>query len=155
MKKITLDIGDIVVPQESAILETILGSCVSVCLWDSKLHIGGMNHFMMPKANGNIKHPGHSGAESIKELIAKFLKIGSNAQYITARMFGGNSVIKHFNQEHWFVNIGKENVMVAKEVLRKYNIPIVDELILQDSGIKIAFFTETGEASVKYLGWCA
>jgi chemotaxis receptor (MCP) glutamine deamidase CheD len=29
-------------------LVTVLGSCISVCLFESKLKIGGMNHFMLP-----------------------------------------------------------------------------------------------------------
>ena len=30
---------------------TVLGSCVSACLWDPQLNIGGMNHFMLPGDN--------------------------------------------------------------------------------------------------------
>src|SRR6478609_9217290 len=29
-------------------IATVLGSCVSTCLWDSAARIGGMNHFMLP-----------------------------------------------------------------------------------------------------------
>ncbi len=30
-------------------IATLLGSCVAVCLWDPKLRVGGLNHFMLPK----------------------------------------------------------------------------------------------------------
>ena len=29
-------------------ITTVLGSCVSTCLWDPVERIGGMNHFMLP-----------------------------------------------------------------------------------------------------------
>ena len=29
-------------------ITTVLGSCVSTCLWDPLERIGGMNHFMLP-----------------------------------------------------------------------------------------------------------
>ena len=29
-------------------ITTVLGSCVSTCLWDPAERIGGMNHFMLP-----------------------------------------------------------------------------------------------------------
>ena len=36
-------------------ITTVLGSCVSTCLWDPVERIGGMNHFMLP---GDAAGPG-------------------------------------------------------------------------------------------------
>ncbi len=33
---------------EDGLIVTVLGSCVSACLWDPVHRIGGMNHFMLP-----------------------------------------------------------------------------------------------------------
>jgi chemotaxis protein CheD len=33
---------------EDIIVNTVLGSCVSACIWDKKTGMGGMNHFMLP-----------------------------------------------------------------------------------------------------------
>lgn len=152
MKKIILDIGDIVVSSESVILETILGSCVSVCLWDQKFHIGGMNHFMMPKMSSCIKHYGHSGTESVRMLINNLIGIGSDIRHMKAKIFGGNTVIKYIYDSTCLVNIGKENIMTAKEILKEYNIPIISEFTGQDIGIKVIFHTDTGRTFVKELG---
>src|SRR4051812_50134949 len=40
--------GELHASAEQTQVTTILGSCVSVCLWDQKLRIGGMNHFLLP-----------------------------------------------------------------------------------------------------------
>src|SRR5438309_537789 len=37
---------------DDSLIVTVLGSCVSACLWDPVLRIGGMNHFMLPGASG-------------------------------------------------------------------------------------------------------
>ena len=34
--------------KEPHIVTTILGSCVAVCLYDSVLNQGGINHYMLP-----------------------------------------------------------------------------------------------------------
>ncbi|MBI5893042.1 MAG: chemotaxis protein CheD [Deltaproteobacteria bacterium] len=147
MKNIILDIGDIVVPNEPAILETILGSCVSTCLWDEKLHIGGMNHFMLPKITRDVKS-GCVGTESIKQLVNALLKMGSNMKHVRAKLFGGNRVIQGFSYD---LDVGRENVRIAKDMLKEYKIPIINEFIQQDYGIKLVFHTDTGKAFIKEL----
>ncbi|NLZ09711.1 MAG: chemotaxis protein CheD, partial [Alcaligenaceae bacterium] len=32
-------------------IATLLGSCVAVCLYDPKLRLAGMNHFLLPTGN--------------------------------------------------------------------------------------------------------
>jgi chemotaxis protein CheD len=34
------------------VINTILGSCVAVCLWDPVYKVGGMAHYMLPLWNG-------------------------------------------------------------------------------------------------------
>ncbi|MEI6986387.1 MAG: chemotaxis protein CheD, partial [Rhodospirillaceae bacterium] len=40
--------GDIYCDRTPQYLGTVLGSCVAVCLWDSQLRFGGMNHYLLP-----------------------------------------------------------------------------------------------------------
>ncbi len=42
--------GDFVACQGEEMIVTVLGSCISVCLFETKLKMGGMNHFMLPEA---------------------------------------------------------------------------------------------------------
>ena len=43
--------GEYSVTTEDLMLVTVLGSCVSACVRDKTLGIGGMNHFMLPSRN--------------------------------------------------------------------------------------------------------
>lgn len=47
MRHVFLYAGDIIVSEEQPIL-TVLGTCVSVCLYDRKKQYGAMNHFYYP-----------------------------------------------------------------------------------------------------------
>ncbi|OGW22028.1 MAG: hypothetical protein A2X55_01710 [Nitrospirae bacterium GWB2_47_37] len=148
MKRIILNIGDIVVSEKPAVLETVLGSCVAVCLWDEGLKIGGMNHFMLPDVTEGIKNPLYCGSESIETLVSGFAKTGIDTGRLRAKIFGGGKVIKGFG-EH--LDIGRENVRIAKEILNGYGIPIVREFTHPDYGIKVVFYSATGKAFVKQL----
>ena len=59
--------------KEQYMVDTILGSCVAVCLFDTKLKIGGINHYMLPLWNGNgLASPkfGNIATEKLIEKIA-------------------------------------------------------------------------------------
>ena len=44
--------GEYYVTNHEEIITTVLGSCVSACVRDRVLGIGGMNHFMLPESEG-------------------------------------------------------------------------------------------------------
>ncbi|MBI5681589.1 MAG: chemotaxis protein CheD [Deltaproteobacteria bacterium] len=151
MQRIIINIGDIIVSSEPALLETVLGSCVSVCLWNERLRIGGMNHFMLPQTKDNTKDKGYYGCESIHEMVNKFIRLGSAAQSLKAKVFGGSRVNKTIYQKRT-MDIGKENVRIAKDILDKYSISVIKEFTGPDYGIKVIFCTSTGRAFIKRLG---
>jgi chemotaxis protein CheD len=41
--------GEYFVTRSDEIITTVLGSCISACIRDPGLRIGGMNHFMLPE----------------------------------------------------------------------------------------------------------
>ena len=48
-KRITIYIGGYYASRQPAVIKTVLGSCISVCLFENNLKFGGMNHFMLPE----------------------------------------------------------------------------------------------------------
>ena len=47
--------GELYVSNSGELVATVLGSCISACIRDPGMGIGGMNHFMLPKTNsGNV-----------------------------------------------------------------------------------------------------
>ena len=145
MKRIRLNIGDIVVTREPAILETILGSCVAVCLWDACRRIGGLNHYLVPTGRGEPGRDTLYGTTSVRRLIDQVINLGSERHNLQARIFGGGSILKSLED---IFTIGAANVRIAREILHEYGIPVVHDFVGAECGIRIAFQTWNGAVSV-------
>ena len=50
--------GQCYAAKRDVMIVTVLGSCVSACLWDASACVGGMNHFMLP---GKARSPDDVG----------------------------------------------------------------------------------------------
>jgi chemotaxis protein CheD len=128
---------------------TVLGSCVSVCLWDQALKVGGINHYMLPLWNGNGLASPKYGNIAIEKLIDKMKQMGCKKENLIAKVFGGANVIEtNIN----IFNVGERNHQLAIETLEKENIPIIAKSLGGEVGRKIIFNTQTGDVMMKFLG---
>jgi chemotaxis protein CheD len=129
-------------------VSTILGSCVAVCLYDSVLKIGGINHYMLPFWNGQGLASPKYGNIAIERLLEKMLFFGCNKINIKAKIFGGGEVIEtNITQFH----IGQRNIKLALEMLDELKIPIIAKSVGGNLGRKIEYNTATGEVKQKYI----
>lgn len=136
------------VSKEPYLVKTILGSCVAICLWDSRLKIGGINHYMLPHWNGNDLASPKYGNIAIDKMIDKLLFHGSKIEDLQAKIFGGGELMQTGNSK---TLIGERNIRVARIMLEEKNIPIVASSTGGKRGRKIIFFTDTGEVRHKLL----
>lgn len=142
-----IHVGQIHVDNAPAAISTVLGSCVSVCLYDMKLGIGGMNHYLLPFWNGNGLQTPKFGNISIPRLIDAMMERGSSCKNMQAKLFGGASMNISGSEA---MMIGEKNIIVAREILSEYKIPIVAEDIGGQNGRKIQFNLEQGKVLLKY-----
>ena len=140
--------GNVFVHQDEFTVTTVLGSCVSVCLWDSVRKLGGINHYMLPLWNGDGLASPRYGNIAIAKLIEKMLDLGSDRGSLKAKVFGGGDVL---NVTSAFMNIGARNVVLAEDMLRDEKIPIVSADTGGRNGRKVLFNTRTGVVLVKLL----
>jgi chemotaxis protein CheD len=131
--------------KQSHLVDTILGSCVALCLYDHKQKIGGMNHYMLPLWNGDGLASPKFGNIANEKLIEKMLRLGCSKQNMVAKLFGGA------NQINTSINVGERNVQIAKEQLETHGIKILKENLGGNTGRKIRFNTGTGEVFMKFL----
>ena len=136
------------VSREPYIIYTVLGSCVAVCIYDPKLKIGGMNHYMLPFWNGEGLASPKYGNIAIPKLIEKMQSYGSTIKNMQAKLFGGGEVIEIKNN---LFNIGKRNIEVAYQFLDDYKIPIVSSSVGGKYGRKILFDTQSGMLKQKLI----
>lgn len=140
--------GSLFVPAQPHVITTVLGSCVAVCLWDSMLRIGGMNHFMLPLWNGEGLASPKYGNIAVTKLLERLQDLGSSKRNLRAKIFGGGVVL---NVSNPFMNIGERNIQIAEDLLRQENIPIMSADTGGKTGRKVIFNTESGVVLVKKL----
>jgi chemotaxis protein CheD len=141
--------GQLFISHESYAVTTILGSCVSVCLWDPFTKIGGINHFLLPMDVGEGQASLRFGNLSVRELIEEVIAVGAEQAHLRAKLFGGACVLKAFRSRE--NHLGTKNVKIARELLNAADIPIIGEDVGGNRGRKLIFHTDNGSAWVKQL----
>jgi chemotaxis protein CheD len=141
--------GQLFVSHESYAVTTILGSCVSVCLWDPLTQIGGINHFLLPMDIGEDQASLRFGNLAVRELIEEVVRVGAEQARLRAKLFGGACVLEAFRGRE--NHLGAKNVTMAREVLAAADIPIIGEDVGGNRGRKLIFHTDNGSAWVKQL----
>ncbi|MCO6381910.1 chemotaxis protein CheD [Oceanicola sp. 502str15] len=121
------------------LLTTILGSCVSVCLWDSETRLGGMNHILLP-GGGTDLYEAAAGANAMELLINGMLKAGARRSKLEAKLFGGARMIKASS------DIGARNGAFVLEFLERENIPVSGQSLGGTQGRRVQFWPESGRA---------
>lgn len=139
--------GAIFVAKEPHEVTTILGSCVSVCLWDSKLKIGAINHFLLPFWNGKGLASPRYGNIAIQKTLEKLAMLGSRKENLEAKVFGGGEVLNSGNT----FSIGQRNFELAINSLKEEKVKIKAQSLGGDLGRKIIFNTFTGEVKMRYI----
>jgi len=124
-------------------ISTVLGSCVSVCLWDTVARVGGMNHFMLPLWNGEGLATPRYGNIAMEKLLNKMLSLGCQKKHLVAKVFGGANVTGSHTGNEIFM-IGDRNVILANQLLDEYAIPIKAWDVGGRLGRKIVMQTGTG-----------
>lgn len=148
MNKYFLIPNNYFISKEPHIVTTILGTCVALCLWDSKLHFGAMNHYMMPKLKLGEEPDLKYGDVAIKKLIEEMQNKGSLKKNMQAKIFGGADRMYHGKSIY---SIGKKNYEIALEIIEKEKIQIAAKSVGGEIARKIIFHSHSGRAFMKFL----
>ncbi|MBV5278787.1 MAG: chemotaxis protein CheD [Campylobacteraceae bacterium] len=143
-----IHVGEIFVAINPTEIVTVLGSCVSVCLYDKVEMIGAMNHYLLPLWNGNGLESPKYGNISIPKMIENMENIGCSRRNMEAKIFGGANIHKTNTEGQM---IGQKNIMIAKEILRKYTIPIKAEDTSGNNGRRIMMISDVNRIILKYV----
>jgi len=142
--------GEYFVSHESMVLVTVLGSCVSACIRDRKLGMGGMNHFMLPDIGSkdeSFSPSARYGAYAMEVLINHLLKMGARREQLEAKIFGGGRVMASLAGS----DVGKRNVAFVQEYLKNERIPVVAEDLLDVYPRKVYYFPKDGRVMLKKM----
>ncbi len=132
--------GYIYLPDKPTVISTVLGSSVSVSIYDKALKKGGMNHFLFPLVGNQEKSTACYGNVAVNTLVRMMIETGSVVKDLEAQVFGGA-----FNKKWSQKDIGRENYITARKILAKKRIRVVSEDIGGELGRKIVFNTSNYE----------
>ncbi len=134
-----------------AIISTLLGSCVAVCLWDPVTRAGGMSHYLLPLWNAEGLPSPKYGNVAIPKLIEKIQSYGAKKNNITAKIFGGGAVLQVADRRNRFLNVGARNIEIAFEILKKEGIWIQNYDVGGNTGRKIIMNTTDFKIRLKRI----
>jgi chemotaxis protein CheD len=140
--------GHMVVSAEPLTVTTILGSCVSVCLWDATRRVGGINHFMLPLAAPSTAGSLRFGDFAMWELVTRVCEVGGRTPFLKARVFGGACMFAPMQTAQ---HLGAKNADLALEFLHKRGIQVVQTDLGGTQGRKLSFNTDEGSVCLSKI----
>ncbi|MFT3905011.1 MAG: chemoreceptor glutamine deamidase CheD [Steroidobacteraceae bacterium] len=149
----TLHPGDYYVAEQGEWIGTVLGSCVSACIRDSRLKIGGMNHFMLPMESPDRQGDWGASASAatrygnvaMERLINEILKRGGSRQTLEIKLVGGGKVLDAMT------DVGSRNIHFVRDYVRAEGFRVVGEDLGDLFPRKVLYDPTTGNARVKKL----
>ena len=136
-------------PGESYVTETrgemivtILGSCVSACIRDPLIKIGGMNHFLLPVMKTDSKAYQSDlmryGNYAMERLINGIISRGGRKNRLEIKLFGGANVIDSDTK------VGTHNVDFVLKYLEDEGLKITSNDLGGDEARRIHYFPDSG-----------
>lgn len=134
---------------EDEMIATILGSCVSACIRDPYVGVGGMNHFLLPSSNDEMDNT-HSDAAryglfAMENLINGIMKAGGRKDRLEIKVFGGGNVINNSAQ------IGSKNAAFIHGFLKNEGYRIASEDLEGDHPRRVHYYPVSGKVMMRLL----
>jgi len=146
--------GEYYVTRHAEVVCTVLGSCVSACIRDARLNIGGMNHFMLPLDGsqgenawgGALSAATRYGNVAMERLINDILKLGGRREDLEIKLVGGGRVLAEMTTD-----IGARNIQFVRDYVRDEGFKVLGEDLGDVFARKVVYFPETGRIRVRKL----
>lgn len=150
---VTLRIGGVFATDREAVIRTVLGSCIAVCLFDPVSRVGGMNHFMLP----SLDEPSTSssgdatryGVHAMEVLIGSIQRLGGRRDRLLAKLFGGGHVLQTAPSQR---SVPARNIAFIERYVRDENITVVSQDLGGYLARRVHFYPHTGKVLVKRMG---
>jgi len=142
--------GEFYVTIRGELITTVLGSCISACIRDSSLGVGGMNHFMLPHSEDAADWGGASlaaryGSFAMEALINDILKAGGDRKRLEVKAFGGANVVPAMT------GIGSKNAEFLHRFIKTEGLKLVSSDLGGRCPRKVVYSPASGKVQIKKL----
>ncbi|SMC19448.1 chemotaxis protein CheD [Desulfacinum hydrothermale DSM 13146] len=154
MNRVVVGVADMAVSNrtEDTIITYSLGSCIAVVIYDPKVKVGGMLHYMLPESSTDpVKarsKPAMFADTGIPMLFKESYKYGATKKSLIVKVVGGAQIL----DEDGVFNIGKRNYMILRKILWKNNVLIAAEHVGGNVNRTVRLELETGRVVLKVSG---
>ncbi len=133
-KTIRVPMGGLKFAESPAVLETLLGSCVGIAMWDERSGYGGLAHAMLPDSKGQVADVGKFVNSAVSRLKNRLLKRGASPYSLRAKVAGGATMFGE-NSE----TVGTKNCKAALDQLQRQEVRVVAKHVGGNKGRVIRF----------------
>jgi chemotaxis protein CheD len=147
--EVFLQPGEHFVGDEHYRLRTILGSCVSITLWNRSRRVGAMCHFLLSRRapGGPAALDGRYADEALSLMLRDLQREGVQAEECRAKIFGGGDMFPGLRLGEGD-SVGRRNGEFARQLLREHGVPVVAAHLFGVGHRQIMFDIATGNV------WC-
>ncbi|WP_196137325.1 chemoreceptor glutamine deamidase CheD [Aliikangiella sp. G2MR2-5] len=142
--------GEFYVTGHDELITTVLGSCISACIRDPVIGIGGMNHFMLPIQNENmaitnLSEAARYGNFAMEQMINDILRNGGKRENLEIKIFGGGKVMKGMT------DVGKRNIQFIRDYIDIEGFKLIAEDVGGNYPRKVLYSPKSGKVMIKKL----
>jgi chemotaxis protein CheD len=152
VKEIKVLIGQVHVARPPHRLQTVLGSCIGLVIFDLETRLTGMAHVLLPSSQGKPRGalPGKYGDHAVTCLLESLLAHGAGRSRLRAKMAGGARMFDHAID--YSRDIGASNIAAVEAALHAAGIPIVARHMGGTVGRRVDFDAESLRMVVEDFG---
>ena len=129
-----------------------LGSCIGITVYDPKVKVGGLLHFMLPDSSLDLNKaketPAMFADTGIPLLFKSCYRLGAEKRRMIVKIAGGASILD--NSDYFM--IGQKNVTALRKIFWKNNVLIDGEDTGGDHNRTVSLDISTGKVVVKNSG---
>jgi chemotaxis protein CheD len=154
MDKYVVGMGDMKISRDpqSEVITYALGSCIGLAVYDPKVNIGGIIHYMLPESKLNIEksrnNPFMFADTGVPLFFKKLYNMGASNKSIVIKAAGGANLLDPKDR----FNIGKRNYMVLRKLLWKNRLMIKNESVGGSAHRTLKIDMSTGQVFLKMPG---
>lgn len=148
-KCVCIGMGEISVTSDPEVELTCLGlgSCIAICTYDARRHIGGMVHVVLPTSparDGAV--PAKYADTAIPLLVEQLAKNGSRPADVRVVLCGGAAIFAALSGA---MDIGQRNLLAVRAGLQQIGMKIIKEDVGGRNSRTVTLSVSTGQVRLR------
>lgn len=140
--------GGVFASRVPAVVKTVVGACVAVCLFDPEARVGGMAHLMLPVRldRQGDQRSSYYGLYLMDLLVNEMMKYRAERCRLQAQVFGAALLLQLGEQAQV---VSMRNAAFITSYLKIEGVPLLSQDLGGDCPRAVYFYSDTGRSLVK------